>query len=222
MLSANSLFPNERKETFPFAVETVHVQIDTVHTGDAFPFQNLEVLRTELELKALRSSIDDPELRQRQREQVEQLKIELDSSQSHLMGLKHELLKTQVRLGGSNFSTIQSRESENLIALTRRLNLQSDALGLQRGCDAQHQRKNLLVRQSAELDAECQRRERQCKELRRQVEEVRMEESLINLEIRRRENVLQLQSEAVDDLENQRQHIENVRFTGSLLSLFCR
>ena len=57
---------------------------------------------------------------------------------------------------------------------------------------------------------ECQQRERESKDLRRQVEEIRMEESLINLEIRRRENTLQIHSNAVENLENQRKHIENV------------
>ena len=57
---------------------------------------------------------------------------------------------------------------------------------------------------------ECQQRERESKDLRREVEEIRMEESLINLEIRRRENTLQIHSNAVENLENQRKHIENV------------
>ena len=58
--------------------------------------QNLEILRADLELRGLRGAVNDPELRQKQRQEAELLKVELEQNQSHLVALKHELLKTNV------------------------------------------------------------------------------------------------------------------------------
>ncbi len=58
--------------------------------------QNLEILRADLELRGLRGAVNDPELRQQQRQEAELLKVELEQNQSHLVALKHELLKTNV------------------------------------------------------------------------------------------------------------------------------
>jgi hypothetical protein len=67
--------------------------------------QNLEILRADLELRGLRGAVNDPELRQKQRQEAELLKVELEQNQSHLVALKHELLKTNVM----SFSLLSKR-----------------------------------------------------------------------------------------------------------------
>ena len=63
---------------------------------------------------------------------------------------------------------------------------------------------------SKQLESECQSRERESQVLRRELEEIRMGESLIHLEIKRRESMLQTRSTIVQHLQNQKKNIENV------------
>lgn len=60
------------------------------------------------------------------------------------------------------------------------------------------------------MESECQSRERESQVLRRELEEIRMGESLIHLEIKRRESMLQTRSTIVQHLQNQKKNIENV------------
>ena len=89
--------------------------------------------------------------------------------------------------------------------------MQSSAIGLERICDVQQQRKQVWHQLWCQLQADCQSRQRECAEIRRELEEMRMEESLINLEIRRRENTFRMHSTTVENLENQQRNIERVR-----------
>ena len=65
---------------------------------------------------------------------------------------------------------------------------------------------------SKQLESECQCRERESNDLRRDLEEIRMSESLIHLEIKRRESMIQMRSAVVQQLENQKKSVENVSF----------
>ncbi len=65
---------------------------------------------------------------------------------------------------------------------------------------------------SKQLETECQSRERESNDLRRDLEEIRMSESLIHLEIKRRESMIQMRSAVVLHLENQKRNVENVGF----------
>lgn len=65
---------------------------------------------------------------------------------------------------------------------------------------------------SKQLETECQSRERESNDLRRDLEEIRMSESLIHLEIKRRESMIQMRSAVVLHLENQKKNVENVGF----------
>ena len=60
------------------------------------------------------------------------------------------------------------------------------------------------------MECECQSRERESRDLRRDLEEIRMAESLIHLDIKRRESMIEMRSAVVQHLENQKKHIENV------------
>ena len=60
------------------------------------------------------------------------------------------------------------------------------------------------------MESECQSRERESRDLRRDLEEIRMAESLIHLDITRRESMIEMRSAVVQHLENQKKHIENV------------
>ncbi len=60
------------------------------------------------------------------------------------------------------------------------------------------------------MESECQSRERESRDLRRDLEEIRMAESLIHLDIKRRESMIEMRSAVVQHLENQKKHIENV------------
>lgn len=86
----------------------------------------------------------------------------------------------------------------------------SDLIGLQRSCDLQQQRKNVLETLSRQLQSDCLSRERECNDLRRELEEIRMGESLIHLEIKRKESMIQTRSTAIQQLENQKKSIELV------------
>lgn len=61
-----------------------------------------------------------------------------------------------------------------------------------------------------QLESECQSRERESNDLRRDLEEIRMTESLIHLEIKRRESMIQMRSAVVQHLQNQQKEIEDV------------
>jgi hypothetical protein len=63
---------------------------------------------------------------------------------------------------------------------------------------------------SKQLESECQSRERESRDLRRDLEEIRMGESLIHLDIKRRESLIEMRTAVVQHLENQKRHIENV------------
>lgn len=63
---------------------------------------------------------------------------------------------------------------------------------------------------SRQLESECQSRERESNDLRRDLEEIRMAESLIHLEIKRRESMIQTRSAMVQHLQNQQKEIEDV------------
>jgi hypothetical protein len=63
---------------------------------------------------------------------------------------------------------------------------------------------------SKQLESECQSRERESLDLRRDLEEIRMGESLIHLDIKRRESLIEMRTAVVQHLENQKRHIENV------------
>lgn len=63
---------------------------------------------------------------------------------------------------------------------------------------------------SKQLESECQSKERESNDLRRELEEIRMGESLIHLEIKRRESMIQMRSAVVQHLENQKKEIEKV------------
>jgi len=63
---------------------------------------------------------------------------------------------------------------------------------------------------SKQLESECQSRERESRDLRRDLEEIRMGESLIHLDIKRRESLIEMRSAVVQHLEKQKRHIENV------------
>jgi hypothetical protein len=69
------------------------------------------------------------------------------------------------------------------------------------------------------MESECQSRERESRDLRRDLEEIRMAESLIHLDIKRRESMIEMRSAVVQHLENQKKHIENVNY--SLLLFNC-
>ena len=70
---------------------------------------------------------------------------------------------------------------------------------------------------SKQLESECQCRERESNDLRRDLEEIRMSESLIHLEIKRRESMIQMRSAVVLQLENQKKSVENVKFLNNLM-----
>jgi hypothetical protein len=72
---------------------------------------------------------------------------------------------------------------------------------------------------SKQMESECQSRERESRDLRRDLEEIRMAESLIHLDIKRRESMIEMRSAVVQHLENQKKHIENVNY--SLLLFNC-
>lgn len=63
---------------------------------------------------------------------------------------------------------------------------------------------------SKQFESECQSRERESRDLRRDLEEIRMGESLIHLDIKRRESLIEMRTAVVQHLENQKRHIENV------------
>lgn len=63
---------------------------------------------------------------------------------------------------------------------------------------------------SKQLESDCQSKERESNHLRRELEEIRMGESLIHLEIKRRESMIQMRSAVVQHLENQKREIEKV------------
>ncbi|EFX81493.1 hypothetical protein DAPPUDRAFT_102466 [Daphnia pulex] len=142
--------------------------------------KSMEIVRVEMDLRRLRHNDGESEERKSQREQIEVLKLELNSSNSHLVALKYEVSKTQ-----------------------------SDAIGLQRSCDIQQQKKNVMHTLSKQLESECQSRERESRDLRRDLEEIRMGESLIHLDIKRRESLIEMRTAVVQHLENQKRHIEN-------------
>ena len=83
-------------------------------------------------------------------------------------------------------------------------------IGLQRGCDLQQQRKNVIQTLAVQLQSECQSREREHNDLQANLEELRMKESLLQLEVKRRESTIQTRSTAVEHLENQKKQIELV------------
>ena len=56
----------------------------------------MEIIRVEMDLRKLRHNDGESEERKSQREQIEILKLELSSSNSHLVALKYEVSKTQV------------------------------------------------------------------------------------------------------------------------------
>ena len=56
----------------------------------------MEIVRVEVDLRKLRHNDGESEERKSQREQIEVLKLELSSSNSHLVALKYEVSKTQV------------------------------------------------------------------------------------------------------------------------------
>lgn len=56
----------------------------------------MEIVRVEMDLRKLRHNDGESEERKSQREQIEILKLELSSSNSHLVALKYEVSKTQV------------------------------------------------------------------------------------------------------------------------------
>ena len=68
----------------------------------------------------------------------------------------------------------------------------------------------MLETLSRQLKSDCESRERECNDLRRELEEIRMGESLIHLEIKRRESMIQSKSTAVEQLENQKKFVELV------------
>lgn len=101
-----SHFTNNR---FNLLLEGQHITIDPKMAKKKLSFcifscniiivqQNIEILRMELELRRLRSSLGDLHERQTQRQQIEALKKELDVGNSYLVGLKYELSKTQVTI----------------------------------------------------------------------------------------------------------------------------
>jgi len=59
----------------------------------------MEIVRIEMDLRRLRHNDGESEERKSQREQIEVLKLELNSSNSHLVALKYEVSKTQVSSG---------------------------------------------------------------------------------------------------------------------------
>lgn len=65
---------------------------------------------------------------------------------------------------------------------------------------------------SKQLETDCQSKERESNDLRRELEEIRMGESLIHLEIKRRESMIQMRTAVVQHLENQKREIENVSY----------
>lgn len=83
-------------------------------------------------------------------------------------------------------------------------------IGLQRNCDLQQQRKNVIQTLAVQLQSECQSREREHNDLQANLEELRMKESLLHLEIKRRESTIQSRSSVVEQLENQKKQIELV------------
>jgi hypothetical protein len=83
-------------------------------------------------------------------------------------------------------------------------------MGLQRNCDLQQQRKNVIQTLAVQLQSECQSREREYNDLQANLEEMRMKESLLHLEIKRRESTIQSRSSVVEQLENQKKQIELV------------
>jgi hypothetical protein len=64
----------------------------------------MEIVRVEMDLRRLRHNDGESEERKSQREQIEVLKLELNSSNSHLVALKYEVSKTQVSRGVYWFS----------------------------------------------------------------------------------------------------------------------
>lgn len=63
---------------------------------------------------------------------------------------------------------------------------------------------------SVQLQNDCHIRERECNDLQANLEELRMKESLLHLEIKRRECAIQSRSSVVEQLENQKKQIEQV------------
>ena len=59
----------------------------------------MEIVRVEMDLRRLRHNDGESEERKSQREQIEVLKLEFNSSNSHLVALKYEVSKTQVSRG---------------------------------------------------------------------------------------------------------------------------
>ncbi|KAK4015578.1 hypothetical protein OUZ56_030552 [Daphnia magna] len=151
-----------------------------VQQGELVYNKSMDIVRVELDLRRLRHSDGEYEERKSQREQIDALKLDIDAANSVIVALKYELSKTQ-----------------------------SDAMGLQRSCDIQQQKKNVMQTLSKQLESECQSRERESRDLRRDLEELRMGESLIHLDIKRRESMIEMRSAVVQQLENQKRHIEN-------------
>lgn len=63
----------------------------------------METVRVELELRRLRHNDGGLEERNKQRQQIEAIKADLDDSNSHLVALKYELSKTLVSSFPPNF-----------------------------------------------------------------------------------------------------------------------
>jgi len=145
--------------------------------------KNIEHLRVDVELKELRGNIDRLEQRRSLRIEIDGLMQKLDVSGVHLVALKHQLSKTQ-----------------------------SEAIGLQRCCDVQQQRTAVLHNFSSVLQCQCLSHEKESDDIKRSVEDIRLRESLICLEIRRRQQLFQTQSDVVENLENERRTIEKVSF----------
>lgn len=76
----------------------------------------METVRVELELRRLRHNDGGLEERNKQRQQIEAIRTELEASNSHLVALKYELSKTLVGLSHRN---VYRARSDTLIALIR-------------------------------------------------------------------------------------------------------
>lgn len=79
---------------------------------------------------------------------------------------------------------------------------------MQRSCDIQQERQNVLKTLSQHLQSECHGFSKECANVRRELEEVRMNESLLHLEIKRKEGMIQARASTVQKLENQKRDIE--------------
>ena len=89
---------------------------------------------------------------------------------------------------------------------------QSECKGLERYCDTQQQRTCLLRNASSELQSQCRSYEKECSDVRSDVEDIRLKESLIRLELRRRQHFFEMQHNTVLNLQNEKKTIENVSY----------